>query len=132
MTFAINSPNLPNSLNLDNIRPQIKELQPNLVNWRRSIHKRPELGFKEEITAEFIAKKLREWSIPHQTGIAKTGIVALIEGGKPGKVQAIRADIDALPIQEANEVPYRSQHAVNSSKDIKTARLPLSLQRMVG
>ncbi len=110
MTFTINYPNSPNSLNLDNIRPQIKELQPELVTWRRRIHQKPELGFQEEITANFIAEKLQEWSIPHQTGIAKTGIVAIIEGAKPGKVRAIRADIDALPIQEANEVTYRSQH----------------------
>ncbi|MGK7898456.1 MAG: M20 family metallopeptidase [Xenococcus sp. (in: cyanobacteria)] len=110
MTFTISSPSSHNSLNLDNVRPQIKELQSELVAWRRRIHQKPELGFQEKITADFIAEKLQEWSIPHQTGIAKTGIVALIEGAKPGKVQAIRADIDALPIQEANEVPYRSQH----------------------
>ncbi len=110
MTFTINSPNSVKSLNLDNIRPQIKALQPELVTWRRRIHQKPELGFQEDITADFIAEKLREWSIPHQIGIAKTGIVAMIEGAKPGKVRAIRADMDALPIQEANEVPYRSQH----------------------
>ena len=110
MTFTINSSNSPNSLTLDNIRPQIKALQPELVAWRRRIHQRPELGFQEELTADFIAQKLQAWSIPHQTGIAKTGIVAIIKGAKPGKVVAIRADIDALPIQEANEVPYRSQH----------------------
>ena len=110
MTFKINSPNLSSYLNLAQVRPQIKELQSELVAWRRRIHQKPELGFQEEITANFIAEKLREWSIPHQTGIAKTGIVALIEGAKPGKVRAIRADIDALPIQEANEVSYRSQH----------------------
>ena len=110
MTFTINSPNSSKSLNLDNIRPQIKALQPELVTWRRRIHQKPELGFQEEITADFIAEKLQEWSIPHQIGIAKTGIVAIIEGAKPGKVRAIRADMDALPIQELNEVPYRSQH----------------------
>ena len=110
MTFTIHSTNSPHTLNLDNIRPQIRALQSELVTWRRRIHQKPELGFQEEITADFIAEKLREWGIPHQTGIAKTGIVALIEGAQPGKVRAIRADIDALPIQEANEVPYRSQH----------------------
>ena len=110
MTITINALNAPNQLSLKNIRPQIKELQGELVAWRRRIHQKPELGFQEEITADFIAEKLQQWSIPHQTKIAKTGIVALIEGAKPGKVIAIRADIDALPIQEANEVPYRSQH----------------------
>lgn len=98
------------SINLDQIRPEISILQSSLVKWRRSLHQKPELGFQEQITAEFIRQKLQEWEIPHQTGIAKTGIVATIASNSPGKVLAIRADIDALPIQEANEVPYRSQH----------------------
>ncbi|WP_204106406.1 MULTISPECIES: M20 family metallopeptidase [Spirulina sp. CCY15215] len=92
------------------IRLDIRTLQPQLVEWRRHLHQFPELGFQEEITAEFIAKKLREWGIEHQTGIAKTGIVATIAGKNGGKVFAIRADMDALPIQEENEVSYRSQH----------------------
>lgn len=100
----------PNAVNLSQIRLDIRALQEQLVRWRRHLHQRPELGFKEQLTAEFIENKLREWGIDHQTEIAKTGIVATIEGKQPGKVLAIRADMDALPIQEANEVPYRSQH----------------------
>lgn len=92
------------------IRAEILSLQLSLVQWRRSLHQKPELGFQEEITAEFIRQKLQQWEIPHQAGIAKTGIVATIASNFPGKVLAIRADIDALPIQEANEVSYRSQH----------------------
>jgi len=60
-----------------------------------------------QLTAEFITQKLQEWGIEHQTGVAKTGIVAKISSGT-GPVLAIRADM--LPIQEENEVPYRSQH----------------------
>ncbi|MDY6784697.1 MAG: M20 family metallopeptidase [Cyanobacteriota bacterium] len=101
---------VPNSLDLAQIRLEIRTLQSQLVQWRRQLHQRPELGFKEHITAEFIAQKLTQWGIDHQTGIAKTGIVATVEGRQPGKVLAIRADIDALPILEANDVPYRSQH----------------------
>ena len=100
----------PNRINLSQIRLDIRALQAELVHWRRHLHQRPELGFQEQLTAEFIKKKLREWGIDHQTEIAKTGIVATIEGKQPGKVLAIRADMDALPIQEANDVPYRSQH----------------------
>lgn len=105
------------------VRSEIQVLQPGLVEWRRRLHQRPELGFKEQLTSEFISQKLIEWGIEHQTGIAKTGIVATIEGKRQearGKgriraesgvpVLAIRADMDALPIQEANEVPYKSQH----------------------
>ncbi len=113
----------PLSVDLSRVRSEIQAMQPQLVEWRRRLHQRPELGFKEQLTAEFIAQKLQEWGIEHQTGIAKTGIVAIIRGQGSGvrdqgleksnpklKVLAIRADMDALPIQEENEVPYRSQH----------------------
>jgi amidohydrolase len=99
-------------LNVDQsrIRSEIQALQPRLVEWRRHFHQRPELGFRERLTAEAIAQKLQEWGIQHQTGIAETGIVAVIPGNRPGPVLAIRADMDALPIQELNQVPYRSLH----------------------
>lgn len=96
--------------NITQIRLEIRTMQSQLVEWRRQLHQRPELGFKEQLTAQFISRKLQEWGIEHQTGIAETGIVAVIEGHQPGKVLAIRADMDALPIYEANEVAYRSQH----------------------
>ncbi len=92
------------------IRPEIQALHPQLVQWRRHLHKKPELGFREKLTAEFIAEQLQGWNIDYTNQIAQTGIVAIIEGARPGKVLAIRADIDALPIQEENEVDYRSQH----------------------
>jgi amidohydrolase len=98
------------SVDLTRIRLEIRNLQSSLVKWRRKLHQKPELGFQEHITAQFIQQKLEEWQIPHQTEIAKTGIVATIKSNSPGKILAIRADMDALPIQEANEVPYRSQH----------------------
>ena len=100
----------PLSLQTSRIRPAIQALQGDIVEWRRHLHQYPELGFKEEKTASFIAEKLTAWGIDHETGIAKTGIVALIEGSSPGPTLAIRADIDALPVQEQNEVPYRSKH----------------------
>ena len=100
----------PLAVDLSRIRSEIKTLQPQVVEWRRRFHQRPELGFREQLTAEFIAHSLQEWGIEHQTGVAKTGIVATIPGSRPGPVLAIRADMDALPIQEENEVPYRSQH----------------------
>jgi amidohydrolase len=92
------------------LRPEVQALQSDLVHWRRDLHQHPELGFEEFRTAEVVSRKLAEWGIQHQTGVAKTGIVATIEGDHPGPVLAIRADMDALPVQEANQVPYRSQH----------------------
>ncbi len=94
--------------NFSQIRLQIRQQLPQLIEWRRRFHQHPELGFKEQLTATFLSAHLTKLGIPHQTGIAKTGIVATLEGSQPGPVLAIRADIDALPIHEANEVPYRS------------------------
>lgn len=97
------------------VRPGIHALQPELVRWRRYLHQRPELGFKEQLTAEFITKQLTQWGIDHQVGIAQTGVVATLTGTghsnhSAPRVLAVRADMDALPIQEENEVPYRSIH----------------------
>ncbi len=108
--FATNAPTQP--IDPDKIRPSIQALQPLLVALRRQLHQQPELGFQEQLTAAAIAAKLKEWRIPHQIGVAKTGIVAMIQGRKTSfrlKTLAIRADMDALPIQEANDVPYKSQ-----------------------
>lgn len=96
--------------NAPRIRSSVQTLQPQLVKWRRRFHQQPELGFREHLTAAFIARQLQEWGIDHQTGIAETGIVAIIPGIQPGPVLAIRADMDALPILEQNRVSYRSQH----------------------
>jgi amidohydrolase len=96
------------------LRPDIQALQADLVTWRRQIHQRPELGFQEEITAQFICDRLTEWQIEHKSKIATTGVVATLEGSKQGNVGTkapvlgIRADMDGLPVQELNEVPYRS------------------------
>lgn len=91
------------------IRPAIQALQPQLVQWRRTLHQRPELGFREVETAARVAELLRQWGYQPQTGIAQTGVVAVISGSRPGPVMGLRADMDALPIQELNTVPYRSQ-----------------------
>jgi amidohydrolase len=105
------STSLPSiSTDVSHIRLGIRALQPQLVEWRRVLHQHPELGFKEHLTAELITQKLTQWGIPHQTGIAQTGIVAIVQGSQPGRTLAIRADMDALPVQEENQVPYRSQH----------------------
>ena len=82
-----------------------------IVDLRRHLHRYPELSFKEEQTARFVQKALDQLEIPYQTGIAGTGVVAMIKGsGTDGKTIALRADMDALPIQEANDVPYKSAH----------------------
>jgi len=106
----VSTPLNPLPVDTSRIRPAIQALQAQVVEWRRYLHQRPELGFQEQLTAAFVAQKLQEWGIEHQTEIAKTGIMATIQGHRPGPVLAIRADMDALPIQEENDIPYRSQH----------------------
>lgn len=99
------------------LRPEIRALQDDLVSWRRQLHQRPELGFQEEITARFIGDRLQSWGIEYESGVARTGLVAVIKGqgrrgaGEKSPVLAIRADMDGLPVQELNEVPYCSIHA---------------------
>ena len=106
----VSTPLSPLPVDHSRLRAEIRALQPQLVEWRRSLHRKPELGFREYLTAEFVAQKLQAWGIEHQTCIAQTGIVATIHSDRPGRVLAIRADMDALPIQEENQVSYRSQH----------------------
>ncbi len=106
----VSTPLTPLPVDGSRIRAAIRALQPQLVAWRRRLHQKPELGFREVLTAEFVAQKLQEWGISHHTEIAKTGIVATIHGKGSGPVFALRADMDALPIQEENDVPYKSQH----------------------
>ncbi|MFA9202131.1 MAG: amidohydrolase, partial [Candidatus Nanopelagicaceae bacterium] len=93
MVFTVKS---AKSIDFKQIRPDIRDLQSSLVEWRRRVHQKPELAFEEQITSEFIQQKLQEWNIPYQGEIAQTGVVAIIESDCPGKVLAIRADMDAL------------------------------------
>lgn len=86
---------------------QAKAIQDQLVAWRRDIHMHPELGFQEQRTARLVADTLEAMGIEAQTGVAKTGVVGYLGEGSP--VIGIRADMDALPIQEAHDVPYASQ-----------------------
>lgn len=82
-----------------------------IIAVRRHLHANPELSFKEFKTAEYVAEKLTEFQIPFKKGIAGTGIVATVEGRNPSaKTIALRADLDALPIKEANELEYRSKN----------------------
>ena len=92
------------------IKSLASEYAPDLIACRRHLHSHPELSFQEYETSKFIQQKLGEYGIPYRAGVAGTGIVALVEGKNPSsKVIALRGDIDALPIEESNDVPYKSQ-----------------------
>lgn len=93
------------------IQRKAESIFPELVKIRRHIHAHPELSFEEEKTMEYVSHQLDEMSIPHQTNVGGYGIVAIIEGKEPSsKVIALRGDMDALPIQEQNQVEYASQN----------------------
>src|SRR5947207_352343 len=84
-------------------------MKPELVATRRDFHQHPELSNREERTSRIVAEKLRALGLDEvRTNVAKHGVVALLKGGKPGPVVAVRADLDALPINETLDVPYKS------------------------
>ena len=80
-----------------------------IVQIRRSIHKNPELSYYENETSAFIEKKLREYGINYKKGFVNTGIIAWLHGKNPGPVIGLRAELDALPIMEKNQVSYKSK-----------------------
>lgn len=85
------------------------DVEPELLAWRRHLHQHPELGNREIETAKFVADRLREFGLEPQTGIAKTGVVALLKGARPGGVVALRADMDGLPVTEQVDLPFASR-----------------------
>jgi len=92
------------------IEAAIEAVSPRLIAWRRDIHEHPELGNRETRTAALIARHLRSLRFDEvRTGVAHTGVVGILRGGQPGPVIALRADMDALPVTEVVDVPFRSQ-----------------------
>jgi len=127
------------------IKEQIKQLASTIFNdvvsWRRHLHSHPELSFEEVETSAFVARKLEEFGLTYER-MAGNGLVALIKGSKPSdRVVALRADMDALPILEANDVPYRSQnqgvmhacgHDVHTSSLLGVAKILTTLKDEFG
>jgi amidohydrolase len=120
------------------IKQLAKDYASEVVANRRHLHTNPELSFQEYNTAKFVAQKLRDIGLTPQEGIANTGVVALIEGRNPeSKVIGLRADMDALPIFEKNDVPYKSQnegvmhacgHDAHTSSLLGTAKILYQLR----
>ena len=91
------------------IRQRAAEIENKLIAWRRDIHENPELGEQETRTAGIVADHLKKLGLEVKTGVAKTGVVAILKGGKPGPVVALRADMDALPVKEPEGLPFASK-----------------------
>lgn len=97
----------------DPLDAAIKKLEPKTIDWRRDIHQHPELGNREFRTAKLIAEHLRSLGLEVKEGVAKTGVVAILRGAKPGPVIALRADIDGLPVTERVNIPFASKVKTN-------------------
>ena len=91
------------------LQARITAIEPKVVAWRRDIHQHPELGNREFRTAKLVADHLRALGIEVQTGVAHTGVVGLLRGGRPGPVVLLRADMDALPVTERVNLPFASK-----------------------
>ncbi len=89
---------------------RIADLLPEMTGWRRDFHQHPELRFEEHRTAEQVAKLLASWGIEVHTGIATTGVVGVLRAGSGRRAVGLRADMDALPMEEATGLPYASQN----------------------
>jgi amidohydrolase len=93
---------------MPHVSPEVEKLASNLIELRRDFHRHPELGFQEDRTARIVADRLKHLGYTVRTGVGKTGVTGFLKGGKAGKTVLLRAEIDALPIQEEAEVPWKS------------------------
>ncbi len=91
------------------INTSAEEIEEQVIEWRRDFHQHPELSNRETETAKKIAAHLQSLGIETTTGIAKTGVVGILKGNNEGKTVALRADIDALPVTERNDLPFKSE-----------------------
>jgi amidohydrolase len=91
------------------VESAIENVLPRMVAWRRDFHEHPELSYEEVRTARIVAQHLRSLRMEVRTGVAQTGVVGVLRGGQPGPVIALRADMDALPVAEEVDLPFRSR-----------------------
>jgi amidohydrolase len=95
------------------IKAAVDKIEPKVINWRHDIHQHPELGNRETRTAALIANHLRSLGIAVTEKVGHTGVVGILTGDKPGPVIALRADMDGLPVEEINDLPFASKEKIN-------------------
>ena len=100
--------NAPDTAFASDIDSQARRIEPRVIAWRRDLHRHPELGNREFRTSKIVAEHLRALGIEVKEKVAHTGVVGLLRGGRPGPVVALRADMDALPVTEEVDVPFKS------------------------
>src|SRR5262245_63354107 len=112
MSFAAVAPAGADTLR-DTIDQHAKAIEAKMIAWRRDIHQNPELGNREFRTSALVAEHLRQLGYEVREKVAHTGVVAVLKGGKPGPVVALRADMDALPVTEEVDLPFASKVRTN-------------------
>ncbi|HET6564398.1 MAG TPA: amidohydrolase [Xanthomonadales bacterium] len=103
-SFPVHADELP----LESIRSMSAEINPQLIEWRRDFHQNPELSNREFRTSKIVAEYLQSLGMDVTTGVAHTGVVGILRGGKPGPVVLLRADMDGLPVEERADLPFKS------------------------
>ncbi|WP_234406318.1 hypothetical protein [Methylobacillus glycogenes] len=108
----------------------LDQIQPEIIALRHDIHQHPELGNREVRTSQLVAERLRKLGLEVRTGVAVTGVVAVLKGGKPGPVIALRSELDALPVREQTGLPYAST-AKGEYEAMKSAScMPAAMMRI--
>lgn len=105
---SLSAPVFASSTSNQDVAKYADQVEADVIKWRRHFHQNPELSNREFNTAKTIAKYLKDLGLEVQTGVAKTGVVAILDSGKPGPVVALRADMDALPVVETSGLPFAS------------------------
>ena len=119
LTSASQSIQAKEQSNIANVATMATQIEADVIKWRRHFHQHPELSNREFETAKTIAKYLKSLGLEVQTGVAKTGVVAILDSGKPGPVVALRADIDGLPVIESVDLPFASTvKSTNNGQDV--------------
>ncbi len=108
LLLLVGTPGLASGMDAHDVATAATSLQDKVLEWRRDLHQHPELGNHEVRTAQVVADHLRALGLEPRTGIATTGVTAILRGGKPGPRIALRADMDALPVTEATGLPFAS------------------------
>ncbi|MDX2129090.1 MAG: amidohydrolase [Chloroherpetonaceae bacterium] len=108
-TQKLEQTQISSSLRYEDVEKAVLSIEPKMLQWRRDFHEHPELSNREFRTAKVVAEHLKKLGLEVKTGVAHTGVVALLKGAKRGKVVALRADLDALPVKEVNDLSFASK-----------------------
>ena len=110
-----------------NLDKSVASIKDSVITWRRAIHQHPELSNREFKTSAFVAAHLKKLGLEVDTGVGKTGVVAILKGGKPGPVVALRADMDALPLKEKTGLSYSSRKMMKGPSSLLNRWIQLNI-----